>query len=300
MLPAEQSSARARRAMRISIVAGVAMMLGKTGGYALTGSPAILSDAVESIIHLVAVGFAAWSLRLSFRPADHRFHYGYERVTFFSAGFEGAMIVMAAIFIISASVEKWMTGLQTTNLTSGTAITAAASLGNLLLGNWLVRTGRKHGWLIVEAHGRHVLTDSWTSFGVVAGLFLVLITGWKSFDPMVAIAVALNLLWSGGGLIWKSLTGLMDRSDPEIEERLVERLDMLCRELGMEYHGLRFRSTGSRILIDLHLLFPYRMPLGQAHTLATTLERRLIADLGSPAEVITHLESLEDHAEIHD
>jgi cation diffusion facilitator family transporter len=285
--------------MRLSLIFGVVMLLGKTTAYWMTGSAAILSDAAESVIHVVAVGFAAFALWLSNRPANHTFHYGYERITFFSAGFEGAMIILAAVAIIYAAIEKWLRGLELTNLGSGTLLVLAASVINALLGWYLVHTGRKNHSLILEANGKHVLTDSWTSFGVVAGLCLVLITGWRPFDPLCAIAVALNILWSGGHLIWRSVRGLLDYSDPTVGRDLRERLDALGQELGVQYHGVRFRTTGYRLIIEMHLLFPADCPVGEAHRRATELEERLSAGLGTPAEVITHLEALEDHTAVH-
>ena len=288
-----------RFAMRLSLVVGVAMMAGKVAAYVLTGSAAILSDAAESVIHVVAVAFAAFSLWLSSRPANHKFLYGFERITFFSAGFEGAMIVLAAVAIIYAAIHKWLAGLRLEHLGAGTLFVLAAALVNAALGWYLVRTGRRTHSLILEADGKHVLTDSWTSFGVVGGLCLVLATGWKPFDPLVAIAVALNIVWSGGHLIWRSATGLLDYSDPEIGRTLRQRLDELCAELGVHYHGVRFRTTGNRLLVEVHLLFPHGTPVGEAHSVATQLEERLPEKLEVPAEVITHLESLEDHASVH-
>ena len=193
-----QSQRDLRFAMRMSLAIGVLMLVGKTSAYLITGSAAILSDAAESIIHVIAVGFAAYSLWLSVKPADQRFHYGYERITFFSAGFEGAMIILAAIAIIAAAIQKWLSGLQIDRLGLGTLVVLAAAIINALLGWYLVRTGRRNNSLILEANGKHVLTDSWTSFGVVFGLGLVMLTGWKPLDPLIAIAVALNILWSGG------------------------------------------------------------------------------------------------------
>jgi cation diffusion facilitator family transporter len=288
-----------RLAMRMSLAFGALMLLGKTTAYFLTGSAAILSDAAESVIHVIAVGFAAYSLWLSAKPADQRFHYGYERITFFSAGFEGAMIILAALAIIAAAIQKWLSGLQLERLGLGTLVVLAAALVNAALGWYLVRTGRRNHSLILEANGKHVLTDSWTSFGVVAGLALVLATGWKLLDPLIAIGVALNILWSGSGLIRRSVQGLMDYSDPETGRRLRAHLDALCAKLGVEYHGVRFRTTGSRLLIEVHLLFPRDVPVGEAHRLATALEDRLPRLLDVPAQVTTHLESLEDHQEVH-
>ena len=288
-----------RFAMRLSLAFGVAMMVGKVAAYVLTGSAAILSDAAESVVHVIAVGFAVFSLWLSSRPANSKYLYGYERITFFSAGFEGAMIVLAAIVILYEAIHKWLMGLRLEHLGTGTLFLLAAAGVNLALGLYLVRTGRRTHSLILEADGKHVLTDSWTSFGVVGGLCLVMLTGWKPLDPLVAIAVALNIVWSGGRLIWRSATGLLDYSDPETGRRLRQRLDELCAELGVQYHGVRFRTTGNRLLVEVHLLFAHGTPVGEAHRIATQVEERLPEGLDIPAEVITHLESLEDHASVH-
>jgi len=296
----DEGELRAMRfAMRISLAFGVLMLVGKMAAYIMTGSAAILSDAAESVIHVVAVAFAAFSLRLSTKPAKPGFLYGYERITFFSAGFEGAMIVLAAIFILYAAIEKWLTGLQLENLGAGTLLVLAAGVLNAGLGWYLIRMGRRTNSLILEANGKHVLTDSWTSFGVVVGLGLVMLTDWKPFDPLLAIAVAINILWAGGHLVWRSAVGLLDHSDPEIGREIRGKLDALCSELGLQYHGVRYRTTGYRQLIEVHLLFPHSMAVGEAHRLATLLEERLPPELSVPAEVFTHLESEEDHAAVH-
>jgi len=295
----EEERKQAHFAMRISLAFGVAMLIGKTAAYLMTHSVAIFSDAAESVIHVIAVGFASFSLRLSGRPASGHFLYGYERITFFSAGFEGALIVVAAIAILYESIREWIAGLQLEHLGSGVVLILVAGILNGGLGYYLIRMGRRTNSLILEADGKHVLTDSWTSFGVVIGLGLVLLTGWKPFDPLVAIAVAVNILWSGGLLVWRSAVGLLDYSDPEAGKRIRERLDVICSDLNVQYHGVRFRTTGYRQIIEVHLLFPSQTPVSEAHSVATVLEERLPAELGMPAEVITHLESLEDHAAVH-
>ena len=289
----------AQFAMRLSLIFGFAMLIGKLAAYFMTHSAAIFSDAAESVIHVIAVGFASFSLRLSTRPASHHFLYGYERITFFSAGFEGAMIVVAAIAILCESIYEWIAGLQLQRLGSGVLLILIAGILNAGLGYYPIRTGRRTNSLILQANGKHVLTDSWTSFGVVAGLGLVMLTHWKPFDPIVAIVVAVNILWSGGRLCWQSAVGLLDYSDPEAGRRIRERLDAICTELDIQYHGVRFRTTGYRQIIEVHLLFPRLTSVSDAHALATILEERLPAELGMPAEVITHLEALEDHAEVH-
>lgn len=300
LAPSDSAIAHDQRvAMRLSLIFGIAMLAGKSLAYFLTGSIAILSDAAESVIHVIAVSFAAFALWLSRRPANQRFLYGYERIAFFSAGFEGAMIVLAAAAIIYSAIHKWLHGLELQRLGIGTSIVLAASLINAALGYYLLRTGRRTNSLILEANGKHVLTDSWTSFGVVGGLCLVLLSGWKPFDPLLAIAVALNIVFSGGRLIWRSAAGLLDYSDPETGRCIRKTLDQIEDELGMQYHGVRFRTTGHRVLVEVHLLFPNSMLLGEAHRIATVVEERLVSDLRTPAEVVTHLESLEDHEHVH-
>lgn len=295
----EEQFRDARFAMRISLVVGVLMLAAKVSAYLLTGSSAIFSDAAESVVHVVAVAFAVFSLWLSMRPADPKFHYGYERITFFSAGFEGAMIVVAAASILYTTVQKWRHGLVFEDLGNGVILIAGAGVLNAILGWYLLRLGRRNRSLILEADGKHVLTDSWTSFGVVVGILLVMLTGWKPLDPLVALAVAGNILWSGGSLVWQAAKGLMDYSDPAVGHQIRSNLDTICDEFGLQYHGVRFRTTGYRLIIEIHLLFPQSMALGEAHRLATLVEERLTVDLAMPAEVTTHLESLEDHSEVH-
>jgi cation diffusion facilitator family transporter len=299
MVKIDQQNRDARFAMWLSLFVGLLMLIGKVAAFLFTGSSAIFSDAAESVVHVVAVGFAVFSLWMSMRPAVPQFHYGFERITFFSAGFEGAMIVLAAASIIVTTTQKWRHGLTLDHLGNGVALVLAAGVLNAFLGWYLLRMGRRNHSLILEADGKHVLTDSWTSFGVVAGLGLVMTTGWKPFDPLIAYAVAANILWSGGRLMWTSMKGLLDYSDPKIGHQIRNRLDLICEELRLQYHGVRFRTTGYRQIIEVHLLFPYTMGVGEAHRLATMLEERLIIDLEVPAEVTTHLESLEDHSEVH-
>ena len=285
--------------MRLSLIVGLVMLVGKVTAYFMTHSAAIFSDAAESVVHVVAVAFAAFSLRLSTKPAAPQFLYGYERITFFSAGFEGAMIIVAAIAILVEAIRKWMAGLQLENLGAGTVLVLLAGIVNAGLGFYLLRVGRRTNSMILEADGKHVLTDSWTSLGVVGGLGLVLLTRWKPFDPLVAIAVAVNILWSGGRLVWHSAVGLLDYSDPQHGRQIRERLDAICSELAIQYHGVRYRTTGYRQIIEVHLLFPQDTTVSEAHRLATILEERLPAELDMPSEVVTHLESLEDHAAVH-
>ena len=192
-----------------------------------------------------------------------------------------------------------MDGRIETRESRGTVLILVAAAINGILGWYLVRTGRRVHSLILVANGKHVLTDSWTSFGVIVGLVLVLLTGWAPFDPIVAILVALNILWTGGHLIWRSAQGLLDYSDPEAGKEILQKLELICTELCIGFHAVRFRDTGYRQLIEVHLLFPGDTPLEAAHRLATAVEKRLPTELSMPAEVVTHLESVEDHDVVH-
>lgn len=285
--------------MRLSLTVGFFMLATKVFAYWLTGSAAILSDAAESVVHVVAVSFAAYCLWLSSKPADRSHYYGHDKIAFFSAGFEGGMIVLAAVYIIYVSIQKWITGLRIEHLGWGTLLVLAAGLVNGGLGGYLVWMGRKHHSLILVANGKHVLTDCWTSLGVTVGLSLALLTGWLHFDPIVAILVALNILWSGGKLMRQSVGGLMDEVDLEAEGRLRRLLGEMTSELGIEYHGLRHRNAGNTIWVELHLLFPKGISLESAHAMATRIEERIETEFGTRVEVNTHLETLEDHQEVH-
>jgi cation diffusion facilitator family transporter len=285
--------------MRLSLGVGFCMLATKVFAYWLTGSAAILSDAAESVVHVVAVSFAAYSLWLSLKPPDRSHYYGHDKISFFSAGFEGGMIVLAAFYIIYVSIQKWIAGIHIEHLGAGTLLVLGAGLVNGALGGYLLWMGRKHHSLILVANGKHVLTDCWTSLGVIVGLSLAFLTGWLQFDPIIAILVALNILWSGGKLMRQSVGGLMDEVDPEAETRLRTLLGEMTSELGVEYHGLRHRNAGATIWVEFHLLFPKGIPLESAHALATRIEERIEKEFGMRAEVITHLETLEDHHEVH-
>lgn len=297
----DAASERAQRAaMRLSLAVGFFMLAVKSLAFGLTGSAAILSDAIESVVHVAAVAFAAWSLWLSQQPADRNHPYGHEKVSFFSAGMEGALIVVAACIIIFEAIAKWLGGLHFERLGLGAGLVALAGAINAALGLWLVWMGKRHKALILEANGRHVLTDSWTSLGVVAGLVGALLTGWLPLDPIVAILVALNILVSGYRLMRRSVAGLMDEGSPATEAAVVAALERAARPLGVTWHGLRHRESGRTTWVELHLLFPRGTPIETAHARATEIERAIAQSLTMPAEVITHLESAEDHAADHD
>lgn len=286
-------------AMNLSLVVGLVMFVMKVGAYLLTGSAAILSDAAESVVHVAAVCFAAFSLRLSYRPADEDHLYGHAKIAFFSAGFEGAMIMLAAAYIIFVSIQKWVGGLELENLGFGTALTGAAAAINGGLGAYLIWLGRRKRSLILEANGKHVLTDCWTSTAVLVGLGLVWLTGWLPFDPICGILMACNILVSGWGLVGSAFAGLMDRADPGVMGRLREILGRECAARNVGYHGLRHRNLGDAHWVEVHLLFPAGLSLSEAHRLATAIEWVIEGSLEPRAYVTSHLECASDHGELH-
>jgi cation diffusion facilitator family transporter len=286
-------------AMNLSLVIGLLMFIMKTGAYLLTSSSAILSDAAESVVHVAAVAFAAYSLRLSYRAADEDHMYGHAKISFFSAGFEGAMIILAALYIVYESIYKWMHGLQLENLGTGAALLAIASVVNGGLGGYLVWLGRKNNSLILEADGKHVLTDCWTSMAVLVGLGLVLTTKWLPFDPICGIIVACNIFRSGAELVRSAFGGLMDTADPVAQAKLTEILDRETQSRRLSYHLLRHRNLGDAHWVEFHLLFPEGVSLTNAHRIATEIERVIETSLDPRAFVTTHLECASDHEVLH-
>lgn len=287
---------QARWGIRLSLLLGLLLLAIRWTAYLLTGSTAILSDAAESMIHVAAAAFAAFSLRLSTRPAHEQFLYGHDRISFFSAGFEAALIALAAAAIIWISVLKWMSGPHLEHLTAGVLMTLGCGLANAGLGFYLLRAGKRTQSLILESNGSHVLADSWSSFGVLIGLLLVALTGWAKFDLLAAAAVSLNILWSGWRLVYHSIGGLIDYAEPATGVALREKVNHLAAELDVEYHGLSYRDTGRRLMVEIRLKFPYDVPLGEAHQVAARFEQSLPELMGREIELVMHLESAEDHA----
>jgi len=233
------------------------------------------------------------------KPPDESHVYGHDRISFFSAGFEGAMIILAALYIIYESIHKWMFGLQIDNIDTGTLFVTIATVINGVLGLYLVRLGKKYHSLVLEANGKHVLADGWTSLGVIVALLLTKMTGWLPFDPLLAIGVALNILWTGGNLMRHSIGGLMDETDKKLDEQLKKILREESEKYKIQFHDVRHRNAGTKLFIEFHLLFPANILLVQAHEQATMIEHTVHQSFPMPIEIISHLEPIEGHDEIH-
>lgn len=296
-LPTPSAAREKKFAMSLSIAAGVLLLALKALAWRWTGSTAILSDLGESTAHLVAVGFAAYSLWLTLRPADANHLYGHAKVSFFSAGFEGAMIMAAALYILYEAVGAAIRGPELSHIPIGLALTALAALLNGALGWHLVRTGKQRGSIILEANGHHVLTDCWTSLGVLVALGLVPLTGWPYWDPLFAAAAALNILVSGIRLVRRSVSGLMDAADPAVHREIERIVNEETGRRGITHHNLRHRNIGDAYLVEFHLAFPSDILLRDAHRVATEIEDVLEKTIRPAAHVITHLECEGDHGD---
>jgi len=253
-----------KKAAFISLFVGFGMFIAKIGAYFLTGSAAIFSDAAESVVHVLATSMALYSIILSSKPADDSHRYGHGNVEYFSAGVEGLLIVIAAVVIIYTAMNDIITGIELKSLNVGIYVVGSAGLINLVLGFYLVRTGKKTDSLTLIADGKHVLTDSFTSIGVFIGILLVLITGFDLLDPLVGIIVALNIVNTGVRLMRQSIGGLMLETNPAIMKELSETLVSIKKDFWIDLHELRYWKSGDRIFIDFHLLLPFYFTIEQS------------------------------------
>lgn len=279
-----------KRMMSFSLAAAFVLLGAKVTAAVVTGSSAIYSDAAESVVHFLAVCFAVWALRLVHKPADETHHFGHDKVSFLSAGFEGAMISAAALLIFYEAVRQMITGVEIENLGFGVVVTAAAAGINLVLGLSLLRLGKRSGSPLLRANGMHVLTDVWSSAAVLVALGLYQSTGWVWWDPIAAMLAALNILRVGYKLIRESLAGLLDESDPAVEKRIRDLLDAEVGKRGLSYHNFRHRHSGRTHWVEFHLVFDDHLTVGHAHEDATEIEASVAALLSPDGRVISHLE----------
>lgn len=270
------------------------MLMGKGAAAVLTGSTAIFSDALESVVHLGATAVAAFSLWYAARPPDAEHPYGHGKIAYVSAGVEGAFILSAAGLIGWRAVEVLITGPELQRLGIGLWITGGLAVVNGVLGWGLLRAGRRTHSLVLVANGKHVLTDMWTSAGVVVGVALVAATGIEWLDPVVALVVGANILWTGGRLLRESYQGLMETADEMETERVIETLEAACSEGLIEgFHHVRHRRVNDQVWVEQHLLLPDDLSLVEAHRRATAVETRQRALFKETRVMFTsHLEPL--------
>ena len=277
----------------LSIGAALATIALKIGAYLLTGSVGLLSDAVESGVNLAGAVMALAMLTIAARPADEDHAFGHSKAEYFASGVEGLLILVAAAAIATTAVERLFDPHPLGQVGLGLAVSAGASVINLVVGLALVKVGKRRNSITLEADGRHLLTDVWTSVGVIVGVGMVALTGWNALDPIVALLVAANIVWTGVGFVRRSVAGLMDASLPPAEQQKVEGVLARYRLQGVEFHALRTRQAAARRFVSVHVLVPGALSVHDAHHLAEDLEHDIRTALGD-AVVTTHLEPVED------
>jgi cation diffusion facilitator family transporter len=283
----------------LSIGAAVLTIFLKATAYWVTGSVGLLSDALESFVNLVGALMALAMLTVAARPADEDHAYGHSKAEYFSSGVEGTLILIAAVSIGYAAVRRFLAPQPLEQVGLGLAVSVVASLVNLAVALVLLRAGKRHQSITLEAGAKHLLTDVWTSAGVLVGVGAVALTGWQRLDPLVALLVAANIIWTGFRIVRESVLGLMDTALPAAELDAVHKiLDPYLQE-GVQYHALRTRQSGARRFVSLHVLVPGAWTVHDGHQLLERIEadiRRTLANV----TVFTHLESLDDPASWED
>jgi cation diffusion facilitator family transporter len=283
----------------LSIVAALTTMAMKAVAYVITGSVGLLSDALESTVNLVAGIVALIALRVAARPPDESHAYGHGKAEYFSAGVEGAMILVAAGAIAVTAVQRLIDPVELERVGVGLLVSTAAAGVNLVVSVVLTRAGRRYRSITLEADGKHLMTDVWTSGGVLVGVGLVAVTGWDRLDPIVALGVAVNILVAGWVLVRRSASGLMDVALPEQDRAAVDAVLDRYRAHDCQYHAVRSRQSGQRRFLSLHLLVPGAWSVQRGHDLCERLEGDLRAAVpGLTVEI--HLEPLEDPASFAD
>lgn len=284
----------------LSVAAAIATIALKTLAWWLTGSVGLLSDALESLVNLAAALLALSMLRLAASPPDAEHPYGFSKAEYFSAGIEGALIALAAAGIIWAALPRLMEPLPLDMPFAGLALTAIATAINFAVALVLLRAGRQHHSITLEADGRHLMTDVWTSAAVFVGVTLVFITGWLRLDPLIALAVSVHILWTGFGLVRRSVSGLLDPAiSAEDQNEVTKLFTEYSRRYGVSFHALRTRQAGARRFVSFHLLVPDAWTVAQAHQLSEELEARMRAMVPNSA-IFTHIEPISDPASYED
>jgi cation diffusion facilitator family transporter len=283
----------------LAIAAAVATIALKTAAWWLTGSVGLLSDALESFVNLAAAVVTLAMLTVAARPPDEAYAYGYSKAEYFASGLEGTLILVAAVLIGIAAVQRLLAPQPLESVGVGLAISVVASAVNLGAARVLARAGRHHRSIALEAGAKHLMTDVWTSAGVVVGVALVALTGWLWLDPVIALAVAAHIVWAGVGIVRRSVVGLLDHALPETERRAIEAVLDGFRTQGIEFHALRTRAAAGRSFVSMHVLVPGAWSVQRGHDVVEEIEAR-VQNAVPTASVFTHIEPLEDPASYRD
>jgi cation diffusion facilitator family transporter len=273
----------------LSISAAVVTIGLKLVAYRLTGSVGLLSDAIESVVNLVGGIMALAMLTVAARPADEDHPYGHSKAEYFSSGVEGSLILLAAVSIAYAAVGRLIAPKPLDQVGLGLAVSVLASLVNLVVALLLLRVGRKRNSITLEANAQHLLTDVWTSIGVLAGVGAVALTGWQRLDPIVALGVAANIIWTGVGIVRRSTAGLMDSALSAQDQAAIQRVLRTHEQAGVQFHKLQTRQAGARKFVSVHVLVPGGWTVDRGHQMAGHIASD-VRQVLPEASVITHLE----------
>jgi len=284
----------------LSIGAAIATIGIKTFAYFLTGSVGLLSDAIESLVNLAGAGMALGMLTIASRPADEDHVYGHSKAEYFSSVTEGILILGAAIGILTAAIQRLIDPKPLEQLGLGLGVSVSASIINWMVARRLMVEGKERSSISLEADAHHLLTDVWTSIGVIGGVAIAGFTGWNILDPIVAIAVALNIVWTGFQLVRRSVSGLMDEALPERDQQKIRQIMVQYHERGVDFHALRTRQAAARRFMSVHILVPGEWTVHDAHHIAEDFESDIRATLGGVITVFTHLEPAEDELSMED
>lgn len=283
----------------LSIAAAVVTIGLKLSAYFITGSVGLLSDALESFVNLASALVALFVLKMIERPADERFNFGFSKAEYFSSGFEGGMILIAAWAIIFAAVPRLINPVPLEQVGLGLIISVIASLINLGVALVLLKAGKQYDSITLEADAKHLMTDVITTVGVLIGIALVAITGYERLDPLVALLVAANIIYTGIKLLKRSTFGLMDIAIPEEDREKIEHILDGYKKDGLQYHGLRTRQAAAMKYIALHILVPGQWTVLRGHQVADEIEKKVKRSL-SNTSVVTHIEPVEDPKSMQD
>lgn len=291
-----------RRFALLSIAAAMGTLVLKSLAWGATDSVGLLSDALESLVNLGAALLALLALTISARPPDQDHAYGHDKVEFFAAGLEGALILLAAGMIAVTSVDRFMNPQVLGEVNLGLLLASVASGINLVVGRMLIRAGKGHGSPVLTAEGHHLMTDVWSSVAVVGGVWLAARTGWALLDPLLGLGVAVLIVVTGVKLVSNAVGGLMDTALPRTDVLAIrEIISTHCASVGAEYHALRTRKSGARAFMSVHVLVPGAWSVQQGHDFTERIEADLRAHYPG-LTVLTHIEPIEDprsHADLH-
>jgi cation diffusion facilitator family transporter len=283
----------------LSIAAAIVTICMKSAAYFLTGSVGLLSDALESTVNLAAAIVALIALRILIRPASDDYTYGYSKVEYFSSGFEGGMILLAALAIIISAIPRLIHPVPLEQVGLGLVISTAASLINLVVARILLQAGKRYNSITLEADARHLMTDVWTTVGVLIGIGLVSLTGLLRLDPIIALVVAVNIIFTGYRLLVRSGRGLMDAALPAEETAKVKTILDSYEGRGVRYHALRSRQAAARKFLVVHLLVPGAWTVAQGHQVAEQVETEILRAIPN-SNMVTHVEPIDEAASLED